>query len=113
MKGTTDYNFIGNVESNKIFDDVADILVCDGFVGNVMLKEAEAFYLLMKRLGIKNDFVEKFNFVNYGGTPVLGINKPVVIGHGISNEIAIKNMILFSEKLCKSKLIDHLKEAFK
>lgn len=113
MKGTTDFNFIGNVESNKIFDDVADILVCDGFVGNVMLKEAEAFYLLMKRLGIKNDFIEKFNFVNYGGTPVLGINKPVVIGHGISNEIAIKNMILFSEKLCKSKLIDHLKEAFK
>jgi len=113
MKGTTDFNFIGNVESNKLFDNITDVLICDGFVGNVMLKEAEAFYLLMKKLGVKNDFVEKFNFVNYGGTPVLGINKPVIIGHGISNEIAIKNMILFSERLCKSNLIDHLIKAFK
>ncbi len=112
MKGTNDFNFVGNLEPNKLFEDIADVVVCDGFVGNVMLKEAEAFYILLKKLGTNNDFIEKFNFVNYGGTPVLGINKNVVIAHGISDKIAIKNMILFCESLVNSNLLERLKEAF-
>ena len=57
------------------------------------LKEAEAFYTMIRRRKIIDDFFEKFNFENYGGTPVLGINAPVLIAHGISNDVAIKNLI--------------------
>ena len=74
MKGTKDFNFIGNVEGNDIFKDDVDVIVCDGFAGNVMLKEAEAFYNLIKKRNINDNFFEKFNFENYGGTPILGIN---------------------------------------
>ena len=90
MKGSLEFDFIGNVEGNDLFGDKADILVCDGFVGNIMLKQAEAFYTIIRKRKITDEFFEKFNFVNYGGTPVLGINAPVLIAHGISNEIAIK-----------------------
>lgn len=113
MKGTSDFNFIGNIEANELFSERADVIVSDGFVGNVMLKEAEAFYSLIRKRNIRDEFFEKFNFVNYGGTPILGINAPVIIGHGISNEIAIKNMILHTSDVINAKLIDKIKEAFK
>lgn len=106
------YNFIGNVETNTIFYDVqANVLVCDGFVGNIILKEAEGFYRLIKQRNIEDGFFEFFNFENFGGTPVLGINKPVVVGHGISNDIAIKNMILHTWEVTKNNLITNIKEA--
>jgi phosphate acyltransferase len=114
MKGTAEFNFIGNVEGNDIFDsDKVNVIVTDGFVGNVMLKEAEAFYSLLKKKNVGNSFFEKFNFENYGGTPILGINYPAVIGHGISNEKAIKNMILHTIEVVNVKLVDRIKEAFK
>jgi glycerol-3-phosphate acyltransferase PlsX len=113
MKGTKDFNFSGNIEANELFSDKVDVIVCDGFVGNVMLKEAEAFYTLLRKRKIKDEFFEKFNFVNYGGTPILGINAPVLIGHGISNETAIKNMILHTADVINAKLTDKIKEVFK
>jgi len=114
MKDTTDFNFIGNVEANELFaENKADVIVCDGFVGNVILKEAEAFYALYKKRKLYDEFFEKFNFENYGGTPVLGINKNVVIGHGISNDIAIKNMILHTKDVVQANLSEKIKEAFK
>ena len=113
MKGTKDFNFTGNIEANEIFGDKVDVIVCYGFVGNVMLKEAEAFYTLLKKRNIKDEFFEKFNFVNYGGTPIMGINAPVLIGHGISNDTAIKNMILHTADVINAKLVDKIKEAFK
>ncbi len=113
MKGTKDFNFVGNIEANELFSDNVDVIVCDGFVGNVMLKEAEAFYTLLRKRNIKDEFFEKFNFVNYGGTPIMGINAPVMIGHGISNETAIKNMILHTADVINAKLVDKIKEAFK
>ena len=113
MKGTKDFNFTGNIEANELFGDKVDVIVCDGFVGNVMLKEAEAFYTLLRKRNIKDEFFEKFNFVNYGGTPIMGINAPVLIGHGISNETAIKNMILHTADVINAKLVDKIKEAFK
>ncbi len=112
MKGTTDFNFIGNVEGDDFFSDHVDVLVCDGFVGNVMLKEAEAFYKLVRQRNINDDFFEKFNFENIGGTPILGVNAPVVIGHGISNEKAIKNMILHTKEVINANLPDKIKQAF-
>jgi glycerol-3-phosphate acyltransferase PlsX len=113
MKGTKDFNFTGNIEANELFGDKVDVIVCDGFVGNVMLKEAEAFYTLIRKRNIRDEFFERFNFVNYGGTPIMGINAPVLIGHGISNDTAIKNMILHTADVVNAKLVDKIKEAFK
>ena len=114
MKDSSDFNFIGNIEANEIFDDdKADVIVCDGFVGNVILKEAEAFYTLVRKRKIQDEFFERFNFENYGGTPVLGVNKNVVIGHGISNSKAIKNMILHTKNVIEADLSEKIKEAFK
>jgi glycerol-3-phosphate acyltransferase PlsX len=113
MKGTTEFNFIGNVEGNEFFDnDKFNVLVADGFVGNVMLKQAEAFYHLTKKKNIIDPFFEQFNFENYGGTPILGINHTAIIGHGISNAKAIKNMILHTHRVVEVKLTEHIKAAF-
>ncbi len=114
MKDSSDFNFVGNIEANEIFsEDRADVIVCDGFVGNVILKEAEAFYTLFKKRKIQDEFLEKFNFENYGGTPILGVNKNIVIGHGISNDVAIKNMILHTKEVVEANLSEKIKVAFK
>jgi glycerol-3-phosphate acyltransferase PlsX len=86
--------------------------VCDGFTGNVVLKEAEAFYSLIKRRGRSDEFFDRFNYENYGGTPILGVNSNVLIGHGISNAIAIKNMLLLSKDVILARLPEKIKEAF-
>lgn len=113
MHGTTDFNFIGNIEGNEIFEDKADVVVCDGFVGNVVLKQAEAFYTVSRKLKIQDKYFERFNFENYGGTPVLGINSNVIIGHGISNDITIKNMILLTRDVIGANLPSKIKQYFK
>jgi glycerol-3-phosphate acyltransferase PlsX len=111
MSGTDDYDFIGNLEANELFiKDQADVVVCDGFVGNIVLKEAEAFYRLLSAKKVCNGYFEMFNFENFGGTPILGIQSPMVIGHGISNERAIKNMILQTIKVIESGLVDNIRE---
>ena len=113
MKESRDYHFIGNVEANELFiDPRAKVLVCDGFVGNIILKEAEGFYHLMKNKVVGNGFLESFNFENFGGTPILGVNKPVFVGHGVSNDVAIKNMIIQSWRVLKNELISNIKIAF-
>ncbi len=113
MKDNNDFSFVGNIEANMLFsDEKADVVVCDGFVGNVILKEAEAFYHLLKKRNISDPFFEQFNFENYGGTPVLGVNSPVVIGHGVSNDKAIMNMILQTRTVIASDLCDNIKNAF-
>ena len=113
MKNTKDFNFVGNVEGNDFFrDNGVDVVVCDGFVGNVLVKELEAFYDLLRRRGIKEEFTEQLNFEKYGGTPILGILSPVVIGHGISNGPAIKHMILHTRDVIESDFIEKIKEKF-
>ncbi len=112
MKDSHDYDFIGNVEASEFFTDPrSDVLVCDGFIGNIILKEAEGLYKLIKMRKITDDFFEFFNFENFGGLPILGVNKPVVVGHGISNDIAIKNMILHTIEVVKNELIRNIKIA--
>jgi len=110
MKSNSDYNFIGNIEGTNIFNSDADVIVCDGFTGNIVLKEAEGIFAIMKKRGLLDNYFNRFNYETYGGTPVLGLNKTVVIGHGISNEIAIKNMILLTKNVVEAKLADKLKE---
>ncbi len=112
MKDSDDYNFIGNVEANEIFTDHrADVLITDGFIGNIILKEAEGFYKLLKKRKVNDSFFEFFNFENFGGTPILGVNKPIIVGHGISNSIAIKNMVLHTWDVLKNDLINNIKAA--
>ncbi len=111
MKGTTDFNFIGNVEGRDLFSDKVDVTVCDGFTGNVVLKLAETFYSLIKKRSLKDEYFDRFNYENYGGTPILGVNSTVVIGHGISNAKAIKNMILLSKEVAEAGLAEKIKNA--
>jgi glycerol-3-phosphate acyltransferase PlsX len=113
MKDSKDFNFIGNVEGRDLFDEKVDVIVCDGFTGNVVLKAAEAFYTILKRRSLTDDYFDRFNYENYGGTPVLGINSNVIIGHGISNEIAVKNMLKLAKDVAEAKLHEKIKQAFK
>ena len=110
MFETKDYNFIGNIESRDIFDSETDVIVCDGFTGNVVLKQAEAIYKIAKARNIEDEYLNKFNYEIYGGTPILGLNKTVIIGHGISNEIAIKNMIIHTKDVIEADLSVKIKK---
>lgn len=110
LKETKGINFVGNIEGNDVFTGKADVIVTDGFTGNVLLKSAESFYELLHKQGIKNDFFEGFNFENIGGTPVLGVNGVVIIGHGISNAKAIKNMIKQAVDCAKGGIVEHIRE---
>jgi len=105
-------NFIGNIESRTAFSDEADVIVCDGFIGNVMLKQAEGIYTLMQKRGLHDEYFERYNYENYGGTPILGVKGNVIIGHGISNDIAVKNMIKHAYEVAKSGLASKINEAF-
>ena len=113
LEDNDDINFIGNVEGRDLFNDKADVIVCDGFTGNVVLKLAESFYTLINQKKISDPYFDRFNYEIYGGTPVLGVDGNVLIGHGISNENAIKNMILLGKDLINSKLNSKIKKAFK
>lgn len=101
-------NFIGNIEGRDIFLDKADVMVCDGFTGNILLKMAESFHSVTQRQGIRHAYLERFNFENYGGTPVLGISKPVIIGHGISGARAFENMLLLASKMIEKEVMEKL-----
>ena len=113
LEDNDDINFIGNVEGRDLFNDKADVIVCDGFTGNVVLKQAESFYSLIAKRKLMDSYFERFNYEIYGGTPVLGVDGNVLIGHGISNAKAIKNMILLGKDLINSQLTSKIKTAFK
>ncbi len=103
LKENNAIRFIGNVEGRDVFNHKADVIVCDGFTGNILLKTAEAMYDAAVHQNLQNDsFFGRYHFENYGGTPVLGVNKPVIIGHGISNAKAFFNMILLAEKMIET-----------
>ncbi|MCF0206485.1 MAG: phosphate acyltransferase PlsX [Bacteroidales bacterium] len=105
LKEMENINFIGNIEGGDCSDSSkVDVIVTDGFVGNIYLKHAESIYNIMKIRGINDPFFESFNYENIGGTPVLGINSTVIIGHGKSNPKAIKNMILQTKEVANAKL---------
>ena len=112
MKQTGLFTFVGNMEGRDLFEDGADVFVCDGFTGNIMLKMAESLYAVALKRKIKDEFFDRFNYEPYGGSAILGINAPVVVGHGISSPEAIKNMIFLSKNMAASGMIDKIKLAF-
>jgi glycerol-3-phosphate acyltransferase PlsX len=112
MLKEVDVNFHGNIEGRDIFKGVVDVVVCDGFTGNIILKFAESFLSFFKHkvksyadkslinklkvLSIKptlKDIMKEFDYQEYGGVPLLGVNGIVMISHGSSSPKAIKNMI--------------------
>jgi glycerol-3-phosphate acyltransferase PlsX len=112
MKDSKDFNFIGNIEGRDLFTNKLDVVVCEGFVGNVVLKTAETFYDMFKARNNSDEYFDRFNYELYGGTPVLGINSNVIIGHGVSSALAFKNMMLLSKEVVEAKLNDKIKEIF-
>ena len=112
LSESEEVNFIGNIEGRDIFLGKADVIVCDGFTGNIVLKQAEGIYYIMKKRAIKDEYFDRFNYENYGGTPILGVKGNVIIGHGISNDKAVMNMILHSYEVAKSGLAMRVNEAF-
>lgn len=112
MKESNLFNFVGNIEGRDVFGSESDVIVADGFTGNVILKMAESFYVISLKKQIKDEFFDRFNYEQYGGSPILGVNAPVVVGHGISSPVAIKNMVLLSKDMAESGLIEKIKQAF-
>ena len=113
FKISNQINFIGNIEGRDLFNDKADVIVCDGFTGNVILKLAESFYGLISKRGIRDEFFDRFNYEAIGGSPILGINGNVIIGHGMSNDLAIKNMLLQAVKMAKANIHSKIKDNLK
>lgn len=136
MKENKQYNFVGNVESSYIFTGkIADVVVADAFVGNSILKMAEALYRINFKLGggkprfklalrpilgriipklyFQYDFWDAMNAESVGGLQVMGVNAPVMIGHGSSSPRAICSMILSMERDIKSNFPAKLREALK
>lgn len=122
-------NFIGNVEGRDILPGKSDVVVCDGFIGNVILKFGESipsfFKGRIKRIASKNLFMKVFSglvrntlrealksmdYEEYGGVPVLGVNGVVIIGHGKSTPKAIKNMLLRAEEMVRKNINGRIQE---
>jgi phosphate acyltransferase len=110
LKNNSAIKFVGNIEGRDILEDKADVLICDGFTGNILLKLLETLDIIAARQNIDHPFFKRFGPEQYGGTPVLGVQKPVIIGHGNSHAEAFKNMILVSEKMLQSELLTKMQE---
>ncbi|TRZ94809.1 phosphate acyltransferase PlsX [bacterium] len=125
-------NFVGNVEGRDLFSGKCDIIVCDGFVGNVALKVseslAETLQVFLKRYILKDPlgklgafllgrsllkFKKEIDYSEYGGAPLLGVNSVVIIGHGRSNVKAIKNAIRTAKEEVERKFNEKILEAIK
>ncbi|MFM2038924.1 MAG: hypothetical protein RL432_1863 [Bacteroidota bacterium] len=113
LKESSSINFIGNVEGRELFMNEADVLVCDGFTGNIILKQAEGFYSLLKKRGIQDEYFDLFNYENYGGTPILGVKGNAIIGHGSSNENAVYSMLMHAYQVASHGLSERITNAIK
>jgi phosphate acyltransferase len=111
MKESSAFNFVGNIEGRDLFGEKADVVVCDGFAGNIVIKQIEGIYWLMRKRNMLDDYFSRFNYELYGGSPIIGINGTVVIGHGISSPLAIKNMMLLSKEIAYARLHEKIREA--
>ena len=112
MKMNDNINFVGNVEGNHVFDDTADVVICDGFTGNALLKMGESFYGILKEKGFMDHFINMFNYEGEGGSPILGVNGSVIIGHGASSPMAIRNMMNLAVRTVESNVNGKIKDFY-
>lgn len=103
LRQTRQINFVGNVEGRNVFDDGFDVLVCDGFTGNVIVKVIEGFFYKLYKRGVNDDFLNQLNFKNHGGGLILGVKAPVVVGHGISKAETFVKMV----ELCRNSVMSN------
>ncbi len=127
LLATAGMNFVGNVEGRDIFRGEVDVVVCDGFVGNVVLKFSESMIHLIgslfqdlvgsslrHQLGaslmrpVLRRLVQHLDYEEYGGAPLLGVNGAVIIAHGSSSPKAIKNAILVATRFARKRINDHI-----
>jgi glycerol-3-phosphate acyltransferase PlsX len=132
MLKESNLNFIGNVEGRDILTKNVDVVVCDGFVGNIILKFGESVPKLLKHLlkktaeesfvdkikiGLIKDVLKKalkpLDYQEHGGVPLLGVNGISIIGHGSSTPKAIKNMVLKAREMHKKELIKKIEYSIK
>ena len=104
-------NFIGNIEGKDFFAMKADVIVTDGFTGNIIYKLGESLYPISKVRGFKDSFIDQTNYEAIGGSPVLGVNGNVMIAHGISSPTAIRNMLGFAYRQAKADAWRHIVKA--
>ncbi|WP_242928399.1 phosphate acyltransferase PlsX [Pontibacter vulgaris] len=112
LKANQNINFIGNIEGRDLFNDKADVIVCDGYTGNIILKLAESIYDILNEKNMHDPFFDKFNYEAEGGSPILGINGNAVIGHGVSSPLAICNMVLQAQKMAASTISERFKKHY-
>lgn len=112
FKSSHKVNFVGNIDGGDLFNGKADVIVCDGFTGNLILKMTESFYDLLKKRNFPDDFFTRLNFEASAGNPLLGVNGNVVIGHTASSPEAIKNMILLAYRMAGTNFYQKIKVAF-
>jgi glycerol-3-phosphate acyltransferase PlsX len=109
LQQTPGIHFIGNAEGRDFALGTADVYVCDGFVGNILLKFGESFYDLMKAKLPNDPDVEMLNLENVGAQPFLGVNGTVLIGHGISGPRAFCNMVRRAQEAVQHDLVGKLR----
>ncbi len=112
LKANTTINFIGNIEGRDLFNDKADVIVCDGYTGNIILKMAESLYDILSEKNIHDPFFDKFNYETEGGSPILGINGNAIIGHGVSSPLAICNMVMQAQKMVTSRISERFRKYY-
>jgi len=111
LSQTQGIQFVGNVEGRDIFGDHADVVVCDGFSGNVIIKLCEGIYYRLVKRGVQDDYLDQFNFKHYGGSMVLGVNAPVIVGHGITKAETFVKMIELAQETVQSQLTNKIQKA--
>lgn len=105
-------NFIGNVEGRDLFHGKADVIVTEGFTGNVIFKMGESLYDYAAEQGIQDPLIDRMNYEVGGGSPIIGIRGNVIVAHGISSPEAIKNMIFLAKRQVESKVTEQIVEAY-
>jgi glycerol-3-phosphate acyltransferase PlsX len=113
LKESRRINFVGNIEGKDLFMDRADVIVTDGFTGNALFKLGESFYEVATARGLKDDFFDKTNYASVGGSPIIGVNGNVIIAHGISSAMAIKNMLSLAIRQVEADAHTQIAQAFK
>lgn len=113
LKENESIHFIGNIEGRDIIDNKADLIITDGFTGNIVLKFAESLYdIIQVRRNLNDEFLARFNHRLYAGVPVLGVQKPLVVGHGVSNDVSFCGMLELGRKMILTQMCEKIQKEF-
>lgn len=112
LKNNKKINFVGNIEGRDFFDGKSDVVVCEGFTGNVIFKMGESLYEYAHSQNIDDQLINRMNYEVVGGSPIIGVNGNVIVGHGISSPKAIKNMVILAQKQILSGVTTKISELF-